>query len=889
MCTGARYTAIMALYQAGENLIQEFDKVTILYRGHQIFFGEVKDAKIYFEDLGFLCRPRQTTADFLTAITDPVATRVKEGWERRVPRTPQDFVRIWKESQYYAQLVKDMQQYDTDFCDSQQRLSEYEKYQSMLKAKHQRPKSIYTVDLRMQLVANLKRAYFRMIGDKAFLLSTAFASIFMSIIMGSLFFNVPNTTSGFFSKSGVLFFSILFNALNTLSEVGTLYAQRPIVERQKNYAMYHPFIDALGSMFAEYPYKIVTVTLFDIVIYFMANLKQDAGAFFLFWLTTYLSTLAMSSYFRMIAASTKQFEPAAGLSGISVLLFSIYMGYVIPRTDMHPWFKWISYVDPLSYAFEILMANEFHNALAPCSTLVPSGPGYQNVSLVHQVCAVTGALPEQGFVNGDAYIAASFDYHYSHVWRNVGILCAFIIGFVSVFTLATEFNSLSSGMGEFLIFRRGHKPEQVQKVLAEGSPPYDVESPETDHALTEFKSSVSEVRSLVKSKEVFTWESMSYDISLSDGQIRRLLNDISGYVKPGTLTALMGESGAGKTTLLNVLAQRVDTGVIGGTPLVNGMPPGRSFQRRTGYVQQQDLHLQESTVREALRFSAILRQPKDVPLQEKYDYVERVIEILEMEDYAEAVIGAPGNGLNVEQRKRTTIAVELVAKPALLLFFDEPSSGLDSQSAYSIVRLLRKLANSGQAILCTIHQPSSVLFEQFDRLLLLMKGGKTVYFGDIGHHSRNVIQYFESNGAFQCPPDANAAEYILDVIGAGATATVDRDWSEVWRRTQEHSQVVIEIQALKEEYGAGSSVDSTEEFVTESDFAVSWFTQYRNIQSRLYLHYWRNPVYVMGKVTLNLVAGLFIGFTFYKEGNSAQGLQNKVRPHRPLLTREQKS
>lgn len=170
-----------------------------------------------------------------------------------------------------------------------------------------------------------------------------------------------------------------------------------------------------------------------------------------------------------------------------------------------------------------------------------------------------------------------------------------------------------------------------------------------------------------------------------------------------------------------------------------------------------------------------------------------------------------------------------------------------------------------------------------------MKGGKTVYFSDIRHHSRNVIQYFESNGTFQCPPDANATEYILNVIGAGATATVDRDWSKVWRRTQEHNQVVIEIQALKEEYGAGSSVDSTEEFVTESDFAVSWFTQYRNIQSRLYLHYWRNPVYVTGKVILNLVAGLFIGFTFYKEGNSAQGLQNKIRPHRPLHTREQKS
>ncbi len=141
----------------------------------------------------------------------------------------------------------------------------------------------------------------------------------------------------------------------------------------------------------------------------------------------------------------------------------------------------------------------------------------------------------------------------------------------------------------------------------------------------------------------------------------------------------MGESGAGKTTLLNVLAQRVDTGIVCGDMLVNGLPCPKSFQRRTGYVQQQDVHTAESTVREALRFSTLLRQTSDASVEEKYEYVERVIEMLEMEEYAEAVIGSPGNGLNVEQRKRTTIGIELVAKPALLLFLDEPTSGLDSR------------------------------------------------------------------------------------------------------------------------------------------------------------------------------------------------------------------
>ena len=114
-------------------------------------------------------------------------------------------------------------------------------------------------------------------------------------------------------------------------------------------------------------------------------------------------------------------------------------------------------------------------------------------------------------------------------------------------------------------------------------------------------------------------------------------------------------------------------GVISGDMLIDGHPRDDSFQRKTGYVQQQDLHLETSTVREALAFSALLRQPKTTPKAEKMGYVEEVIKLLEMEEYAEAVIGVPGEGLNVEQRKRLTIGVELAAKPDLLLFFDEPT------------------------------------------------------------------------------------------------------------------------------------------------------------------------------------------------------------------------
>jgi len=119
------------------------------------------------------------------------------------------------------------------------------------------------------------------------------------------------------------------------------------------------------------------------------------------------------------------------------------------------------------------------------------------------------------------------------------------------------------------------------------------------------------------------------------------------------------------------------------------------------------------------------------------------------------------------------------ADSSVLVFCDEPTSGLDSQAAWGVVQFLRKLADAGQAILCTIHQPSAVLFEQFDRLLLLQKGGKTVYFGETGGGSKTLIDYFQRNGGASCPPDANPAEYILEQIGAGATATANQNWHDV--------------------------------------------------------------------------------------------------------------
>jgi ATP-binding cassette subfamily G (WHITE) protein 2 (SNQ2) len=307
--------------------------------------------------------------------------------------------------------------------------------------------------------------------------------------------------------------------------------------------------------------------------------------------------------------------------------------------------------------------------------------------------------------------------------------------------------------------------------------------------------------------------------------------------------------------------------------VVDGKAPGIAFQRGTAYAEQLDVHEPATTVREALRFSADLRQPFETPQAEKYAYVEEVISLLEMEDMADAIIGDPETGLAVEQRKRVTIGVELAAKPELLLFLDEPTSGLDSQSAFNIVRFLRKLAAAGQAILCTIHQPNSALFENFDRLLLLQRGGQCVYFGDIGKDAHVLREYFHKNGA-DCPHDANPAEWMLDAIGAGSTPRIGKkDWADVWTDSEEFAQTKQEIVRLKSTRAA--EVVAADD-VVQKEYATPLMHQIKLVNKRQNLSFWRTPNYGFTRLFNHVIIALLTGLMYLQLDDSRSSLQYRV-------------
>lgn len=542
----------------------------------------------------------------------------------------------------------------------------------------------------------------------------------------------------------------------------------------------------------------------------------------------------------------------------------------------------------------------------------------------------------------------------------------FLIGLMCIYLVASEWISETKSKGEVKLYPRTRVPKRATR---EGDD--DVESGMSGHtARGDDTDAAGKDVHIERQTAIFHWEDLSLDIPVKGGT-RRLLDGVDGWVKvrqllftypgvrerltsahfvqPGTLTALMGVSGAGKTTLLDTLASRFTVGVITGNILVDGNPRDDSFQvrrlsrssrawrilltrlapqRKTGYVQQQDLHLETATVRyvdfspfsalprgradssprlhsEALQFSALLRQPASTPREEKLAYVEEILVLLGMDKYADAVVGRLGEGLNVEERKRLSIgAPASFHLSPLSLSLSTVSESLACHScrdgrqaraapvprrAVEWSRLADVLGHPRpprdaqeqrpghplhQCVPLTcqerprtgpdpvprplaVHQPSAMLFARFDRLLFLARGGRTIYFGEVGAESHVLRSYFERNGSDKFPPGVNPAEFMLEVIGAAPGSHSDIDWHQTWLDSPERQAVKDELRQLA---ANPKPVDkSKQDKWAYKEFAVPLTMQFWEVQKRVFQQYWRSPVYIYSKATLcTLVVRLLV-------------------------------
>jgi ABC-type multidrug transport system ATPase subunit len=336
-----------------------------------------------------------------------------------------------------------------------------------------------------------------------------------------------------------------------------------------------------------------------------------------------------------------------------------------------------------------------------------------------------------------------------------------------------------------------------------------------------------------------------------------LLKGINGYATPGTLTALMGSTGAGKTTLMDVIAGRKTEGTIKGKIYLNGHEANDlAIRRATGYCEQMDIHSEASTMREALTFSAFLRQDSSIPYSKKYDAVEECLDLLDMHGVAGQIV----RGSSQEQMKRLTIGVGLAAQPSIL-FLDEPTSGLDAHSAKVIMDGVRKVADSGRTIVCTIHQPSSDVFFLFDHLILLKRGGQAVFVGELGNRCQKLVQYLESIPSVKpCPPRQNPATWMLEVIGAGVSngRAHDLDFVDLFSKSEEKHVLDEKLQT------PGITTPSPEwpELTFMKKRASKGSTQLSFLTKRFFDLYWRTPAFNITRFAIVLGVALICGLSF---------------------------
>uniref|UniRef100_A0A9I9DQ34 ABC transporter domain-containing protein n=1 Tax=Cucumis melo TaxID=3656 RepID=A0A9I9DQ34_CUCME len=358
----------------------------------------------------------------------------------------------------------------------------------------------------------------------------------------------------------------------------------------------------------------------------------------------------------------------------------------------------------------------------------------------------------------------------------------------------------------------------------------------------------------------------------------QLLRDVSGAFRPGVLTALVGVSGAGKTTLMDVLAGRKTGGYIEGSIKISGYPKNQStFTRVSGYCEQNDIHSPYVTVYESLLYSAWLRLASDM-------FVEEVMQLVELNPLRNAIVGLPGvNGLSTEQRKRLTIAVELVANPSII-FMDEPTSGLDARAAAIVMRTVRNTVDTGRTVVCTIHQPSIDIFEAFDELLLMKRGGQVIYAGPLGRHSHLLIEYFEAiQGVPKIKEGYNPATWMLEVSSAAVEAQLDVDFAEIYANSNLYQKNQILIKDLS------TPQEESKDLYFPTKYSQGFITQCKACFWKQHWSYWRNSRYnairEKQQDLMNLLGAIYSAVLFLGATN-ASAAQTVVSIERMVFYRE---
>ncbi|CAK4124382.1 unnamed protein product [Aphanomyces euteiches] len=798
-------TVVMTMLQPPPEVYDLFDNILVLDKGQVVYNGPRTHLPAYFRTIGYECPPRKDIADFLQEVTTPLGSRFESDREMakhtRRPKTASDFAARFRESIVFQSLMHE--------------LNEPERH--IWNLPKVQPSKV-TLGYMDSLAVVLGRTWKSSIRDVRFNRSRMLQALVLGSIIGTVFINIgrhsnPSEERKYVPiKVSLFFLALLFQALATLSTIESGIARRQVLYKQSAFHFFYISTYALAEAMVELVWTIPQVFLFSTPLYFGVGLHNAASSYLIFVAVLYLSAITYAQFFKLFTAISPDAVLAKVLALFAFFLHVVFSGYILPQDKIPNGWIWLYWTNPFAWGLRAIAQNEFLSTTALYDTLLPVVGTDATVRLGDTALQAYGMSTNHAYVGGAiVFLASAF---------------AVLLG-LTTFAYA------------YVRIRQPFAPiDDKLRFVSDMAKSTSLNMPG--------------LNSLAFEPVALSFSDLSYTIDVSKTEKRQLLQGVHGFFQPGTLTALMGSTGAGKTTLMDVIAGRKTAGVIDGNMFVNGhLLDRKTFNGVSGYCEQTDMHEVTSTVREAFLFSAALRLPSETTREQRWMFVDDILDVLELKAKAHAQYSTLSQG----ERKRVTIGVELLSNPSIL-FLDEPTTGLDSRAATIVMECVKRIAESGRTVICTIHQPSTVLFELFDRLLLLKSGGQMVYFGDLGPQSAHLLAYF---GQFdRLPPiaaDENPATYMLNCIGAGTGgANTDMDFAVAYSQSGLGKQNESWIAQMAHPHGARLSKAKT--------FETPFLQQFVLLLQRQWTIYWRSPSYNVSRFVLMLVVPLIFGSCF---------------------------
>ncbi|KAF2301516.1 hypothetical protein GH714_025383 [Hevea brasiliensis] len=800
-------TAVISLLQPAPETYDLFDDIILLSDGQIVYQGPREHVLKFFEHMGFRCPERKGVADFLQEVTS--RKDQQQYWAHK--DVPYSFITV-------KEFAEAFQSFHVGQGLSGELSTPFDKAKS-------HPAALATKKYGVSNIQLLKACFSR---ELLLMKRNSFVYIFkltqltiMAMVAMTLFFRTEMhrdsiTDGGIYA--GSLFFSMIFIMFNGLSEMSMTISKLPVFYKQRKLLFYPAWVYSLPPWIIKIPITLVQVALWVFITYYVIGYDPNAGRLFRQYLLLVLVSQMASALFRFIAAAGRNMIVAQTFGAFALVLLFALGGFVLSRENIKKWWIWGYWISPLMYGQNAIVVNEFFGK--SWSHVLPNSTEPLGVQV----------LNSRGF----------FPHAYWY-WIGTGALVGFTLLYNFCFILALAFlEPLQKPQAVISEDTTSNEPGRTAGAI-------QLSSQGSNHKTT----TGNENQGVTEDKLV-------------------LLRGVSGAFRPGVLTALMGSSGAGKTTLMDVLSGRKTGGYIEGNITVSGYPKKQeTFARISGYCEQNDIHSPHVTVYESLLYSAWLRLPAEVNSETRKMFIEEVMQLVELTPLRQALVGLPGiSGLSTEQRKRLTIAVELVANPSII-FMDEPTSGLDARAAAIVMRAVRNTVDTGRTVVCTIHQPSIDIFEAFDELFLMKRGGQEIYVGPLGRHSCHLIKYFEGiEGVANIKDGYNPATWMLEVTTSAQETVLGIDFAVAYRNSEQYRRNKALIEELS------TPAPGSKDLYFPTQYSQSFLVQCMACLWKQHLSYWRNPPYTAVRFLFTTVIALTFGTMFWDLGSKTTKRQD---------------